>query len=116
MLVGQHEGVLGRERVAVGAGLVGDDAAGRLGVEPLADVALVRAGALGELAGGAGAVGQRPVQADVVADGDERGVEGGAELGGELSGEGLDLGLVDGGEDAHGSIFRVDDPRSLRCP
>ena len=83
-----------RQRVApVG---VGDVAAGGLGVEPLADVALVRAGALSQLARGQRArAGQRLVEAEPVADHDQRRVQRRAELAHGLEHELLDLRLVD---------------------
>ena len=97
--------MLGGQRVAVLAAVVGHEAAGGLSVEPLAHVALVRVGARRELAGGDGlGVGHRAVQAELVADGDERGVERGADLGGDLTGECLDPTLV---ECLHGVLLGV---------
>ena len=114
-LVGEHEGVLGRERVRVLLRVVGHVAAGGLVVEPLADVALLRAGAARELGGGDGlAVGHRAVEAETVSDGDQGGAHGGADVRGDLVDEGLDLGLVDGGEDAHAGTVSPRSARSLR--
>ena len=96
-LVGEHERVLGREHVGVVGGVVGDEAAGRLRVEPLAHVALVGRGARGELGRGHGlGVGHRPVEPEPVADVDERGVDRRARLDGDESGERLDPALVQG--------------------
>ena len=49
--VGQRDRLLGRQRVAAALGVVLDVAARRLRVQPLADVALGGAGAVGELGG-----------------------------------------------------------------
>ena len=46
--IGQRDRLLGRQRVAAAVGVVVDVAARRLGVQPLADVALGGAGALGQ--------------------------------------------------------------------
>ena len=48
-VVGEDERVLGRQDVGVQLGVVDDEAAGGLDVEPLAHVALVGLGARGEL-------------------------------------------------------------------
>ena len=81
VLVGERDGLLGRERVAAVAGSYVDVAAGGLGVEPLAHVALGGAGARGELGGrqrpGAG---ERAIEAEPVAHHDERGVQRRADL------------------------------------
>ena len=96
--VGEHERLLGRHRVALVAGVVVDPAAGGLGREPLAHVALAGAGALGEAGRG-----QRPAggelaeEAEAVADGDERGVDRGAELDDGLAEEGVEALLVERG-------------------
>ena len=66
----QPGGVLGRERVARRLGLELDDASGRHRAEPLADVALVEPGGVGELlARRAAVLGQRVEQARAMADG-----------------------------------------------
>ncbi len=79
--VGERDGLLGRQRVAAAVGVIGDVAAGRLHVQPLADVALRGAGALGQLdrREPAGA-GQRAVEPELVAHDDERSAERGAHL------------------------------------
>ena len=76
VLVGQRDGLLGRQAVATFRGVVLDEAAGGLGVEPFAHVALAGAGPRRQLTGGqrAGAR-QRPVKAEPVAHDDERRVE-----------------------------------------
>jgi hypothetical protein len=87
--------VLGGQRVAVLAAVIGHEAACGLRVEPLAHVALVRVRARREFAGADGlGVGHRAVQAELVADCDERGVQRCADLGGDLTGECLDTTLV----------------------
>ena len=104
-LVGEDERVLGGQRVAVLAAVIGHEAARGLRVEPLAHVALVRVGARREFAGAYGlGVGHRAIQAELVAHGDERGVERGADLSGDLTGECLDATLV---ECLHGVLLRV---------
>ncbi len=73
-------------------------AAGGLGVEPLADVALVGAGPLRELRGGQpAAAGERAVEAELVAHHHERGVERGSHLVHGSEEEGHQLLLIDGG-------------------
>ena len=95
-LVGQHGGVLDRQRVGARLGVVVDVAAGRLGREPLADVALVRPGALGQLGRAHRlAVGHRGVQAEPRADHGQRHVHGGADLVDDAIDERFDAGLVD---------------------
>ena len=104
-LVGEDERVLGGQRVAVLAAVIGHEAACGLRVEPLAHVALVRVGARREFAGADRlGVGHRAVQAELVAHGDERGVQRGADLSGDLTGECLDATLV---ECLHGVLLRV---------
>ena len=81
VVVGQRDGLLGREAVAGFRWVVLHVAAGGLGVEPLAHVALVGAGARRELVGrerpGAR---ERAVEAEPVADHDQCRVERGADL------------------------------------
>jgi hypothetical protein len=104
-LVGEHERVLGGQRVAVLTAVVGHEAACGLRVEPLTYIALVRVGASGEFAGANGlGVGHRTIEAELVADGDERSVKRGADLGGDLAGECLDTTRV---ECLHGVLLRV---------
>ena len=92
--IGEHEGVLGRQDVAALAVL--QEAAGRLGGEPLAHVALLGAGAGGQLLGGDRLpVGHGAVEAELLADQSERRVDRGADLRGDVPDEGLELGLVD---------------------
>ena len=98
-LVGEHERVLGRQHVRRRLRVVDDEAARRLGVEPLAHVALLRAGARGQLRRRDGlAVGHGLVEAELVAERHERRVERGAQLGGGVADEGLELLLVDVGD------------------
>ena len=93
--VGERDGLLGRQAVAALGRVVLDVAAGGLRVEPLAHVALGRAGARGELAGrerpGAG---ERAVEAEAVAHHDQRRVERGADLVDGAEHELLELGGV----------------------
>ena len=74
--VGERDRLLGRQRVAAAVGVVVDVAARRLGVQPLAHVALGGAGALGQLGRRqpAGA-GQRPIPAELVAHHHQRRVQ-----------------------------------------
>ena len=98
-LVGEDERVLGRQDVGRRLGVIDDEAARRLGVEPLAHVALLGAGPRGELRRHDGlAVGHRLVEAELVAERHEGGVERGAQLGGRVADEGLELLLVDVGD------------------
>jgi hypothetical protein len=95
--LGEGHGLLGRELVAVGLGVVHDVAAGRLGVEPLAHVALGGVGTGGELGRRRRpGLGQRAVQAELVADDDQRGVHGRAELGDGLAEQRVEALLVNG--------------------
>ena len=94
--------MLGRQDERVGRRVELDEATRRLRVEPLAHVALVGAGALGQHGGRDGlAVGHRPVEAELVAEGNERRVERGTQLGGGMEDERLELLLVKVG-DRHG--------------
>ena len=111
VLLDQHLGVPGRKRVAPLAGRRGrvvdlEDPGNRLLLQPLARVALGRAGRLGEPGGGeAVALAERPVVAEAVAqvDGHELvGAEGGSE---EALGEGVALRFV--GLTGHGSSLAV---------
>ena len=79
--VGERDGLLGGERVAAGLGVVADVVARRLGVAPLAHVALGGAGPLRQLGRRQRpALGERAVEAELVAHHDERGVERRADL------------------------------------
>ena len=98
-LVGEHERVLGRQDVRRRLRVVDDEAARRLGVEPLAHVALLRAGPRGELSRlHRLAVGHGLVEAELVAERHEGSVERGAQLGRRVADEGLELLLVDVGD------------------
>jgi hypothetical protein len=100
-LVGEGDGMLGRERVAGRRGVVVHDRAGRLRIEPLAGVVRVGAGGHRELGRRERtSVGQGPVVAELVAHHDEGGVEGGADL-------------VDGPEDERHEPVAVDGPPGL---
>ena len=102
-VVREHERVLDRQRVPVRVRLVGHVAAGRLGVEPLAHVALAGVGARRQL-GGADGLGVRHglVEAEPVADRHERRVERRADLAGHLVHERLEPCFVDEGDRSHG--------------
>jgi hypothetical protein len=79
VLVGERDRLLRRQRVATAGRVVLHEAAGRLGVQPLAGVALGDVGATGQLGGRQRlAVGHRPVQAEPVAHHHQRRVERGA--------------------------------------
>src|SRR3546814_5902820 len=71
--IGHAQGLLGREGVTVGVGVVIDVAARGLVAEPFAHVALAGPGGGGQLGGVHGLACQRLVQAELVADQDERG-------------------------------------------
>ena len=95
-LVGEGDDVLRRQGVGAVGGLVGDERAGRLGVEPLAGVGLGGAGRRGERGRRhRAAVGERLVVAEPVAHDDEGAVERGAHL-------------VDGAEDERHQGVGVD--------
>ena len=70
-LVGERRRLLGRELVRLALLRVADVAARGLGIEPLLHVALGGAGALRELGGGRGALRERLVEAEPIADDDE---------------------------------------------
>ena len=94
--VGERDGLLGGQVVAAAVRVVGHEAAGRLGVEPLAHVALVGVGGLGQLTRRERArAGQRAVQAELVAHDHQRRVERGSDL-------------VDGVEDELHQLVAVD--------
>jgi hypothetical protein len=95
LLVREGEGLLLRERVAAAGRVVLDVLPRGLRVEPLADVALVGARALGQFAGGQRPPGQSLVQTQPLADDDEAGVERGAEVRDELPQQLIELLLVD---------------------
>jgi hypothetical protein len=95
-LVGQHEGVLRRQGVAVAPPVVADVAGRGLRVEPLAHVAVVRARARGDLGGAARlSVGHRAVEPQLVTDRHQRGAERRPEVRGHLAYERLHAALVD---------------------
>ncbi len=96
LLVGERQRVLVGERVGVGLRVVLDVAAGGLVSEPLADVALGGAGTAGDLLRGQRArPGHRLIQAELLADHEQRGADDRAHVGDRLAHEGLDLCLVD---------------------
>ena len=104
-LVGEHQRVLGRQHEARRS-VIDDEAARGLRVEPLAHVALLGAGALGQFGRRDGlAVGHRLVEAELLAERHERDVERRAELGRGVAEERLELGLVDVG-DRHQTTHR----------
>jgi anti-sigma B factor antagonist len=95
----------------------GDVLARRLGVQPLAHVALGGAGPLGQLGGGERArVRQLAIEAEAVADHDERGVHGGAELDDGLAEERVQPLLVDCGGCSHGGDAMAGRRRSPQGP
>ena len=113
VLVGQHRGVLGRQAVGLGLGVVLDIAAGALAGQPLAHVALVGAGALGQLGGRDGlAVGHRLVEAETEADHAQRHVHGRGDLVDDAVDEGLYAALVDGDVE----IRACDDGKAAGAP
>ena len=90
-LVGETGGLGGVEEEGAVPRVVGDVGAGGLGRQPLADVAGVAAGVGGELFGCRRAgVGERSVEAELVAQYDGGGVQDGAQVGEESPGELLD--------------------------
>ena len=96
VLVGQGQGLLRGQRVAPAGGVVGHVAAGGLVEEPLPDVALGGAGAPGQLGRGEGAgPGQGLVEAQPVADHDQRGAGRRPPVGQHPPQERLQLRLVD---------------------
>ena len=125
-VVGQGHRLLRGQLVASGVGVVVDEVAGRLGVEPLADVALGAIGACGQLGGGGGAgTGQRPVETELVAHHHQGGVQGGADLVDGPEDELHDLVVVDlfcGGRHRCSSSAPsarcgyIDDGTKVRCP
>ena len=79
--VGERDRLLGRQRVPAAGRVVLDVAARGLGVQPLADVTLGGAGAVGQFGRRQRArAGHRPVQAQLVAQHDQRRVQGGADF------------------------------------
>ncbi len=107
-LVGQGHRLLGRQNVATAAGVVFEVAAGRLGVEPLSNVALGTAAAGGHLSrrqrSGAG---QGSVQAELVAHDHQSRVQGGTNLIDGSEHEAHQLVHVDIGTGGHDSILRT---------
>jgi hypothetical protein len=96
VLVGEHGRRLGRERERRGVRVVGDEAARGLVGEPLVHVALVRAGACGERGGvDREAVGHRAVEAEALADQDQRHAHRGTGLVDHALDERLDAGHID---------------------
>ena len=92
LILGEHGGGLGGEPEEGGGAVVGDVAVGRLGGEPLLDVAGGDAGAFGELAGGRGLEGaQRSPEAEPITEVHEDRVVGRGLVGPHLSRELLEL-------------------------
>ena len=95
-LVGQHERVLGTELEGPVVGVVGDVAAGGLVAQPLADVPLVRAGALGQVGRRhRPRPGHRPVEPEAVAQVHHQARDGRGEVAHRLVDELLQRGLVE---------------------
>ena len=95
VLVSQHGGGLGGELEGVGVRVVHDEAVGDLRAGPLAQVALVDAGAFGERGQGQWpGTRQCLPEAELVAEHDERSVERGSGLPGDMAGESLQRGRV----------------------
>jgi hypothetical protein len=79
--VGEREGVLGGQRVAARPGVVADESARGLGVQPFPGVGFTGLGAGGRLGCGRGRVaGQVPVVARLVAHHHQGAVQGGADF------------------------------------
>jgi hypothetical protein len=96
LLLGERQGLLGREAEALGRGVVGDVSAGGHRRQPLADVPLGRVRAVGELGGGDRlAVRHRPEQAEALAERDQREADRGAEVGDEATHQGVERALID---------------------
>jgi hypothetical protein len=117
--VGEHQRLLRRHAVAVAVGVVGDPAARGLGPEPLAYVALRGTGSRGELGGGVRpAGGELAVEAETVADDDQRGVDGRAELDDGLAEQRVEALLVQrgGGGCRHAPTVGAPSRRRLRGP
>ncbi len=92
VFVGQGHRLLGWQPEGPRGRVVLDVAAGRLLAQPLADVALVTVGALGQLLGGDRlAVGHRLVQAELVADQNQRRGDRRAQVAHELTHELFEL-------------------------
>ena len=95
--VGERHGLLRREDVAAGLGLILDVAARRLGVEPLARVSLGHVAAFRELGRGQrSGAGHRAVETQAVSHHDQRRVQCRADLLDRPKDEGFELGGVQG--------------------
>ncbi|UMG92505.1 hypothetical protein [Nocardioides sp. TF02-7] len=122
-LVGEHEAVLDGEGEGAGGRVVGDVAGGGLRRQPLPQVALGDAAALGQLGGGPRAVGERAPDAEPVAEVDEHAVVGGGPVQGDAHRERLEGRRVGRGGDAvdllegggHGGSSRAVAPGWRRC-
>jgi len=96
--------VLGRQVIGGRVGRVGDVARHDLAVEPLADVALAAAGALGDVRRG-----ERPgagggaVQAELVSEARHHAAVAGGDVAEHLADERLELSIIDGDRVGHGS-------------
>jgi hypothetical protein len=105
-VVGQHRGVGGRQPEGAAVRVVLDVAGAGQHAAPLAGVALVDAGVVGELGRGERALGQHAEQAEAVADRGHRGRPHAGGVAEDAAEELLDGLLVDGGlgglfDDAH---------------
>jgi hypothetical protein len=96
VLVGKGHGLLRGQLVALRDGIVGHEPAGRLRVQPLADVPFGRAGLFSELLRSYGlAVRHRLVESEPVADHDQAGIHRRSKLANHLAEKGVELVLVD---------------------
>jgi hypothetical protein len=97
-LVGEHRRLLGAERIGAAVSVVANEAAGRLGAQPFADIPLGGPGPPREL-GRSERPGRSegPLEAEAIADHDERGVDGRAELNDGLAKQRIQPVRVDSG-------------------
>ena len=94
ILVGEHRGLLRGQREGALCGVVGHETGRRLGGQPLAHVALARAGLLREAGRGELLARQRAVEAELVAGEHQRRIRRRADLVHHHAEQGLELGHV----------------------